>query len=87
MGVSRIAGEVASTDRIDLKAKTATLVSLVAGMNLMLSPLTYFRFFPWTEGMFLVPCGKQFNVVSPSLPAVPIPVRLTRSSFCRLPML
>ena len=36
VGVSRIAGEVTATDRIDVKAKAAMLVSLVANMNLML---------------------------------------------------
>ncbi|MEX3611183.1 site-2 protease family protein [Rothia sp. LK2588] len=36
VGVGRVAGEIAATDRIDLHAKTASLVSLVASMNLML---------------------------------------------------
>ena len=36
VGVSRVAGEVAATDKIDINAKAATLISLIASMNLML---------------------------------------------------
>ena len=50
VGVSRIAGEVASTDRIDLKAKTATLVSLIAGMNLMLFAFNLLPLLPLDGG-------------------------------------
>ncbi|WP_188359828.1 M50 family metallopeptidase [Rothia aerolata] len=36
VGVGRVAGEIAATDQIDLHSKAASLVSLVATMNLML---------------------------------------------------
>ncbi|MFW0179281.1 M50 family metallopeptidase [Rothia sp. P7208] len=36
VGVGRAAGEIAATDRIDLRSKSATLISLIGSMNLML---------------------------------------------------
>ena len=53
VGVSRIAGEVTATDRIDVKAKAAMLVSLVANMNLMLFALNLIPLLPLDGGHVL----------------------------------
>ena len=50
VGVSRIAGEVASTDQIDRTSKEATLVSLVASMNLMLFAFNLIPLLPLDGG-------------------------------------
>lgn len=50
VGVSRIAGEVASTDQIDLTSKQATLVSLIASMNLMLFAFNLLPLLPLDGG-------------------------------------
>ena len=50
VGVSRIAGEVTATDRIDVKAKAMMLVSLVANMNLMLFAFNLIPLLPLDGG-------------------------------------
>ena len=53
VGVSRIAGEVTATDRIDVKAKAAMLVSLVANMNFMLFAFNLILLLPLDGGHVL----------------------------------
>lgn len=50
VGVGRVAGEVAATDQIDLKAKVASLVSLVGSMNLFLFAFNLIPLLPLDGG-------------------------------------
>ena len=53
MGVGRIAGEVAATDKIDLHSKVASLVSLIGSMNLMLFVFNLIPLLPLDGGHVL----------------------------------
>lgn len=53
VGVGRIAGEVASTDQIDMHAKIASLISLIGSMNLMLFVLNLVPLLPLDGGHVL----------------------------------
>ncbi|MDO4917394.1 MAG: site-2 protease family protein [Rothia sp. (in: high G+C Gram-positive bacteria)] len=50
VGVGRVAGEIASTDKIDLKAKFATLISLTGSLNLMLFTFNLIPLLPLDGG-------------------------------------
>jgi membrane-associated protease RseP (regulator of RpoE activity) len=53
VGVGRIAGEIASTDQINLKEKAATLVSMIGTLNLFLFALNLVPLLPLDGGHVL----------------------------------
>ena len=53
VGVGRVAGEIASTDQIDVKSKVASLVSLIGTMNLFLFAFNLIPLLPLDGGHVL----------------------------------